>query len=312
MDNMIGNMFDAAQDEKKKAKVDEKKRKEAKKRRREEEEKKNSLLNNIMNSMPGKGDGAAVSEAVPKSPKTSTSPEPVLEKRPRKPGAKTVRWTDQASARPLEMVREIEIDPLERGNHLEITVAIIVVVYNNHHYLTILSANVNSAEFKRQMELEAFREGEHLHANAPANVFHDHNNGDTKPKRQWRSPRKIDTLIPIAAQKNIERFSSNSEERAKADERTKITLQRLYPSHAIPDSPNEPDIRTPVSTGDRVKIIPQRTDEVYDAKPAIPKIELEDLDKPVVQMDLSNVNLNFDLNTIRAAVSSATTQQTHS
>jgi len=108
-------MFDAAHDEKKKAKVDEKKRKEAKKRRREEEEKKNSLLNNIMNLMPGQGDEAATSKVAALAPKARTSPEPVLEKRPRKPGAKTVRWTDQASARPLEMVREIEIDPLERG-----------------------------------------------------------------------------------------------------------------------------------------------------------------------------------------------------
>lgn len=279
VDNMIGNMFDAAQDEKKKAKVDEKKRKEAKKRRREEEEKKNSLLNNIMNLMPGQADGAPTSKVAALAPKTSTSPEPVLEKRPRKPGAKTVRWTDQASARPLEMVREIEIDPLER-------------------------ANVNSAEFKRQLELDSFREGAHLHSDTQMKVFHDPNIGDTKPKRQWRSPRKISNNIPIQAQKNTENFSVNSEEKTKADERTKVTLQRLYPSNAIPDSPTEPDIRAPVSSGDKVKIIPQRTDE-SDSQQMIKQEE-----PPVV--DLSNVNLNFDLNTIRAAVSSATTQQSHS
>ena len=159
---------------------------------------------------------------------------------------------------------------------------------------------MNSAEFKRQLELDSFREGAHLHSDTQMRVFHDPNIGDTKPKRQWRSPRKIDTIIPIQAQKNIENYSMNSEEKTKADERTKVTLQRLYPSNAIPDSPTEPDIRAPVSSGDKVKIIPQRTDE-SDSQPE---------PKPVV--DLSNVNLNFDLNTIRAAVSSATTQQSHS
>ena len=163
---------------------------------------------------------------------------------------------------------------------------------------------MNSAEFKRQLELDSFREGAHLHSDTQMRVFHDPNIGDTKPKRQWRSPRKIATNIPIQAQKNIENYSVNSEEKTKADERTKVTLQRLYPSNAIPDSPTEPDIRAPVSSGDKVKIIPQRTDE-SDSQPMIKQEE-----PPVV--DLSNVNLNFDLNTIRAAVSSATTQQSHS
>ena len=144
---MIGNMFDAAQDEKKKAKVDEKKRKEAKKRRREEEEKKNSLLNNIMNLMPGQADGAPTSKVAALAPKTSTSPEPVLEKRPRKPGAKTVRWTDQASARPLEMVREIEIDPLERGKQMNIYCLDCFLIYISLSLINFVNPSFSKREF---------------------------------------------------------------------------------------------------------------------------------------------------------------------
>ena len=169
--------------------------------------------------------------------------------------------------------------------------------------LTIYLANVNSEAFKRQLNLEAFREGEHLHSDAPVNVFHGVNQGDTKPKRQWRSPRKISSLIPDQALKNMDRFSANSDEKLKAEERTKMQLARLYVASAIPDSPSEPDIRAPVPSRDKVKIIPQLTEE-QEMKPDIkPQLDLEDLNKPV--MDLSSVNLNFDINTIRAAVSTA-------
>ena len=39
----------------------------------------------------------------------------MLPKRPQKPGAKSVRWTDQTGSKPLEQVREFEVIPDERG-----------------------------------------------------------------------------------------------------------------------------------------------------------------------------------------------------
>lgn len=62
------------------------------------------LLDTVEETMPN--------ASSPPISRDTPSPEP---KRERKPGAKTVRWTDQASSLPLENVREFEVDPNERG-----------------------------------------------------------------------------------------------------------------------------------------------------------------------------------------------------
>ena len=60
--------------------------------------------------------------------------------------------------------------------------------------------NVNSEQYKRRMDLEAFKDAEVLQ-NPDSFVGSENNLGDLAPKRQWRVPRKIRRFINESGQK---------------------------------------------------------------------------------------------------------------
>ena len=70
----------------------------------------------------------------------------MLPKRPQKPGAKSVRWTDQTGSKPLEQVREFEVIPDERG--LSILGQLVKLVPNPFLLLTLHPTNQRRLNFK--------------------------------------------------------------------------------------------------------------------------------------------------------------------
>ena len=70
----------------------------------------------------------------------------MLPKRPQKPGAKSVRWTDQTGSKPLEQVREFEVIPDERG--LSILGRLVKLIPNPFLLLTLHPTNQRRLNFK--------------------------------------------------------------------------------------------------------------------------------------------------------------------
>lgn len=70
------------------------------------------------------------------------TPSPELVKRQPKPGAKTVRWMDWTTARPLDYVREFEVDPNERGGLRS------AGKYNFSHYMPLYTFKIISQNLK--------------------------------------------------------------------------------------------------------------------------------------------------------------------
>ena len=61
--------------------------------------------------------------------------------------------------------------------------------------------NVNSEQYKRRMDLEAFKDAEVLQSAENFAPMSENNLGDLAPKRQWRAPRKIRRYLNESAQK---------------------------------------------------------------------------------------------------------------
>lgn len=185
----------------------------------------------------------------------------MLPKRPQKPGAKSVRWTDQTGSKPLEQVREFEVIPDER-------------------------VNVNHEAYKMKMELEAFKEAE---SQNDSNLDSVSNLQGLMAKRQWRSPKR--TELPEPTKKNIERWSSQSKEKETAAEKTARTLQQIFLKTQIPFSPSEPESNH-MDTQARSLEIPRIPLEMRDANQPTETVKAPE---PVAPSTALPSGIDFDL-----------------